>query len=142
MPTKRRNPKAGEKKDKRQTLPLGKSPNECHPSISVAETMRFQPCTAPGFLDDGSPSLHCPVGFAVGICVYRSVAKKKVAAKKKKVAVKSEKKSEKMDPLMKEVSEVAEELEDILGGLRTSTVTFSRARIKEVVERLKSLGER
>ena len=133
MPTKRRNPKAGEKKDKRQTLPLGKSPNECHPSISVAETMRFQPCTAPGFLDDGSPSLHCPVGFAVGICVYRSVAKKKVAAKKK---------SEKMDPLMKEVSEVAEELEDILGGLRTSTVTFSRARIKEVVERLKSLGER
>lgn len=70
------------------------------------------------------------------------MAKKKVAAKKKKVAVKSEKKSEKMDPLMKEVSEVAEELEDILGGLRTSTVTFSRARIKEVVERLKSLGER
>ena len=69
------------------------------------------------------------------------MAKKKVAAKKKKVAVKSEKKSQKMDPLMKEVSEVTEELEDILGGLRTSTVSFSRARIKDVVERLKSLGE-
>lgn len=106
----------------------------------MAETIRFQPCTAPDFLDDGSPSLHYPVGFADEIYVYRAVAKKKVAAKKKKVALKSQKKGQKMDPLMKEVSEVTEELEDILEGLRTSTVSFSRARIKDLVERLKKVG--
>ena len=70
------------------------------------------------------------------------MAKKKVAQKKQKIFVKSKKKSPKSDPIVKEVSEVTEELEDILGGLRTSTVSFTRDRIKQVIERLKNLGER
>lgn len=105
----------------------------------MAEIIRFQPCTAPGFLDRNPASL--PIGLPSYCCVYRSVTKKKVASNKRRVATGSRKKSLKKDPLLKEAAVLAEELEDILSELRTSTVRYSRQRIEKIVTRLKALGE-
>ena len=92
-----------------------------------------------GLSGPNPPSL--PIGLPSKGCVYRPVAKKKVASKKSKVTAKTKKKSPNQGPLLKEVGDVIEELEHILSELRTSTVRYSRDRIERVIARLKALGE-
>jgi len=64
------------------------------------------------------------------------VAKRKATSKAKKSSKRSDQGRGKQ-----EIQEIVTELESILEGLKTSTVSFCRERLRLSIERLRSVGE-
>lgn len=64
------------------------------------------------------------------------MAKRKATSKRKKSTKRSD-----HGPGKQEIQEIVDELESILEGLKTSTVSFCRERLRLSIERLRSVGE-